>query len=184
MGGHPDRNGVEARRHFPRHDSPGGEDQCQGTGPEQLHEPSGPPVHQDGRFCVPGRGKMQDQGIVRGTPLGGIDFRRRSRVEAVRPEAVDGLRGKGDEAAASEKLRSLSDGLRVRVPGIHGENAGKTHSASPPEKRPRKARRNSGNLPSRIAFLISSPRRIRNRRLCQLHSLEARISPERYRWRI
>ncbi len=57
---------------------------------------------------------MGDQGIEARAALGGVDAGHRPRVGGVRAEPVDGLGGKGDEAAGAEQCRRLGDAGVVR----------------------------------------------------------------------
>ncbi len=61
---------------------------------------------------------MQNDGIGRGSALGGVDAGHGLGVQAIGPQPVDRLCGKGHQAACSENRRGFADGRIVhRVDG-------------------------------------------------------------------
>ena len=59
---------------------------------------------------VPEAADVDDQGIVRGPALGGVDLPGGCGVQGVSAQAVDGLRGEGHQAAVSDDFSGLAQG--------------------------------------------------------------------------
>ena len=104
VAGHAHGNGIEAGGGKLRHRAIGvpGQHQGQGAGPERFREPLGGMVEVRERAR---RGSVADVGnqrIERRAALGLIEASDRFCVGGVGAEPIDGLGGKGDEAAGSQ----------------------------------------------------------------------------------
>lgn len=108
---HADADGCEAAGDAVGNDGFPPQDEGDGAGAEGREEffGTGRDVGGDGidhrAVC-----DVEDQGVVRGASLRFVDARAGGRVEAVCAEAVDGLRRKGDEAAAAQDIAGAGDG--------------------------------------------------------------------------
>ena len=90
-----------------------GEHEAQGAWPEALGKDLRPRVGHGDPRQVSGFGQVDDQGIEGRARLRLEDARDRARVQGIRTEAVDRLRGEGHEAALSQEARRFLDRPRL-----------------------------------------------------------------------
>ena len=117
-------------------DVPGPQHQRQGSGPESAHQPPRPLVHADERLRLLHAREVEDQGVVRGAPLGPVNPLHRLRVQRVRPKPIDRLRRKGHQPSAPQHLRRTGQNLPAGVPGVQLDPQRLHPAVSAPLRRP------------------------------------------------
>ncbi len=116
VGGHAQRDAVEARARQQAHGAAGARrrDDGEGTGPERLREREGVRIEHGEALRGVGVRHVRDQRVEARALLGGVDARHRRVGTGVRAEPVDGLGREGDEPALPQDAGGVRGGGRPR----------------------------------------------------------------------
>jgi hypothetical protein len=121
MGRHAEGHRLQSAPGNGRNDAgPRRKDEGERARPEKVHEAPRPVVDEGDALGLARVGEMKDERIVRGAALGAVNGPDRLNIEAVGPDAVDGLGGKGDELTPDKSPGRLGDDLFLRIPAVDG----------------------------------------------------------------